>query len=71
MALNKNIHMIERTIRVLVGLGILSLLFWGPKSWWALLGLIPVVTGLIGYCPPYSLLGINTCGMKKAPDKAE
>jgi hypothetical protein len=43
------------------GLGIISLFFVGPQTPWALLGIVPVLTGLIGWCPPYALLGINTC----------
>lgn len=59
--MKQNIHNIERVVRVVVGLGITSLVFVGPQSPWAWLGLIPVATGLLGWCPPYSLLGINTC----------
>ena len=59
-----NIHPIERVIRGIVGLAVLSLVVWGPKSNWGLLGLLPLVTALVGWCPPYSLLGINTCGKK-------
>jgi hypothetical protein len=51
----------DRAIRVLLGIAILSLYFFGPESPWALLGLVPLLTGLIGSCPLYSLLGINTC----------
>jgi len=57
----KNIHSIERVVRVVVGLAIVSLVFVGPKSNWAWLGLIPVATGLAGWCPPYAMLGISTC----------
>lgn len=56
-----NIHPIERKVRVAAGLVIASLAFWGPANYWFLLGLIPVTTGLLGWCPPYSLLGISTC----------
>jgi len=63
--MKKNIHSIERGFRVVVGLGLSSLAFWGPTSYWFLFGLIPVVTGLIGWCPPYALLGISTCSMQK------
>ncbi len=59
-----NIHPVERVVRGVVGLGILSLAFWGPKSAWAYLGLLPLATAVFGWCPPYSLLGINTCGKK-------
>ncbi|KZE34462.1 DUF2892 family protein [Crenobacter luteus] len=56
-----NIGKTERVIRVLAGLAIVSLAFVGPQSPWAWLGLAPLVTGLIGWCPPYALFGINTC----------
>ncbi len=65
--MTKNIHSIERKIRIGVGLILASLAFWGPTNLWFLLGIIPVVTGLIGWCPPYQLLGINTCNMQKKP----
>jgi hypothetical protein len=55
-----NIHPIERGLRILAGLVGLALVFWGPKSLLGLFGLIPLVTGIIGWCPPYSWLGINT-----------
>lgn len=58
----KNIGRIEWIARIVVGAGIMSLAFIGPQSPWALLGAFPFVTGLIGWCPPYALLGINTCG---------
>ena len=62
--MTKNIHPIERAVRFFGGLFIASLAFWGPQNNWFLLGLIPAATGLIGWCPPYALFGINTCGRK-------
>lgn len=59
--MKKNIGGIERIIRTVAGLGILSLAFIGPQTAWAYLGIIPLITGLTGYCPPYALLGIKTC----------
>lgn len=59
--LARNEHTIDRAIRVIAGLAITSLAFVGPKTLWGLLGLIFVVTGLVGMCPIYRLLGINTC----------
>lgn len=64
-----NEHVAERVIRVLAGLGILSLTVIGPKSLWGLIGILPLLTGLIGSCPAYTLLGISTCPMKKVPSK--
>lgn len=63
--MKKNIHSIERVVRVLVGLALTSLAFLGPANPWFLLGLIPLLTGLIGWCPPYALLGISTCSTEK------
>jgi Protein of unknown function (DUF2892) len=59
-----NEHPIERVLRVLVGLGILALVFVGPKSAWGLLGIVPLATGLVGSCPLYTLLGLSTCPLK-------
>ncbi len=55
---------IDRVLRVVAGLAILSLAFVGPQTPWAYLGLVPLVTGLVGICPLYSILGINTCPTK-------
>jgi hypothetical protein len=57
---------LDRAVRVIAGLGILSLAFVGPQTPWGYLGLIPLLTGLVGFCPAYALLGINTCGVRKA-----
>jgi Protein of unknown function (DUF2892) len=56
-----NVGKTERVIRVLAGLGILSLVFIGPQTVWGWIGAVPLLTGLIGYCPAYSLIGFNTC----------
>ncbi|MGE5267179.1 MAG: DUF2892 domain-containing protein [Deltaproteobacteria bacterium] len=54
----------DRALRIVAGAAILSLYFVGPQSPWALLGIVPLLTGLIGYCPAYSLIGMNTCARK-------
>ena len=59
--MKKNIGSVERVIRVIAGIAILSLAFVGPQSPWAYLGIIPLATGLMGWCPAYALLGISTC----------
>jgi len=63
--MKKNIHSIERVIRIVVGLVLVSFAFIGPASPWFFLGLIPLATGIIGWCPPYAMLGINTCNLGK------
>ncbi len=56
-----NIHPIERGLRVVVGLFLMSLAFWGPSNLWFLLGILPVATGLSGWCPLYRILGMSPC----------
>jgi hypothetical protein len=60
-----NEHPIERVLRVLAGIGILSLAFSGPQTPWGWLGLVPLATGLIGSCPLYTLLGFSTCPVRR------
>jgi hypothetical protein len=60
--MTKNIGKTERIIRVVLGVGILSLAFVGPHSPWAYLGSVPLLTGLVGWCPPYALLRLGTAG---------
>lgn len=59
-----NVGTIDRAVRILVGLALISLVFVGPETPWGWIGLLPLATGLLGWCPPYALLGINTCGVK-------
>jgi hypothetical protein len=59
--LPRNEHTVDRVVRVVVGLVLLSLVFVGPHTLWGLVGLLPLVTGLLGSCPAYTLLGIGTC----------
>lgn len=58
---------IDRVIRVVLGVVVLSLTVVGPHTLWGLLGLIPLATGLVGSCPIYTLLGFSTCPAKKLP----
>jgi hypothetical protein len=62
--MTKNIGDIERIIRIVGGLVLIALAATGTVGVWGWLGLVPVATGLVGWCPPYSLLGINTCKNK-------
>ena len=60
-----NIGGIERILRIVIGLVLIALAATGHVGVWGWVGLVPVATGLIGWCPPYSLLGINTCKNRK------
>ena len=51
----------DRLLRAIAGIVVIALVFAGPKTAWGWAGLVPLATALIGWCPAYSLLGINTC----------
>lgn len=61
-----NIGGVDKVVRVLIGLVLLSLLFLlkGQARWFGLIGLVPLVTAFVGFCPLYRLLGMNTCPKK-------
>jgi membrane protein implicated in regulation of membrane protease activity len=63
----RNEGTVDRALRIIVGLVLLSLVFIGPKVQWGWIGIVPLATGLIGWCPLYRLLGMNTCGVKSRP----
>lgn len=56
-----NVGSIDRILRALVGLAAISLVFVGPQTAWGWLGLVPLATAVVGWCPPYAMLGISTC----------
>ncbi len=55
----------DRVVRVLAGVAIVSLALIGPKSPWGWIGLVPLLTGLAGSCPVYTLLGLSTCPLTR------
>ncbi|MBF9059421.1 DUF2892 domain-containing protein [Rhodobacterales bacterium HKCCSP123] len=60
----RNEGTIDRALRIILGLALLALVFVGPQTPWGWVGLVPLATGLVGFCPLYRLLGINTCALK-------
>jgi hypothetical protein len=56
---------LDRSIRVILGLGLIALVFVGPQSPFGWIGVVPLATGLVGFCPLYRLLGLSTCPMQK------
>ena len=66
--MNINQNNVDRVIRVIVGLALLSLLLGDSQyKWFGLIGLIPLLTGLTGFCPGYALFGMSTCPTDKKP----
>lgn len=63
--MKNNVGGIDRVIRILLGLVLIGLTLSDQISAWGWLGVVPLVTGVLGWCPPYSILGINTCSLKK------
>jgi Protein of unknown function (DUF2892) len=63
-----NVGKADRVVRVVLGVGLLSLLFLGegPVRWLGLIGFVPLATAFIGWCPAYSLFGMSTCKPKSA-----
>ena len=61
-----NVGSVDKILRIVVGLGLLSLILIleGNARWWGLIGLVPLLTGLVNFCPLYTLFGFSTCPMK-------
>jgi hypothetical protein len=56
---------LDRTVRIVLGTALLSLTVFGPHTMLGLIGVVPLVTGVMGFCPLYKLVGLNTCPVKK------
>jgi len=63
--MKKNAGNIDRGIRVVVGFALIASAVAGVFAPWGYIGVVPVLTGLFGFCPAYTLLGMNTCPMEK------
>lgn len=60
-----NAGTLDRTLRIVVGLALIVLAATGTVGLWGWIGVVPLLTGAIGNCPLYSLLGMNTCGIRR------
>lgn len=63
----ENVGGFDRFVRILVGIVLIAMIFVGPKTLWGLVGLVPLLTGLLRNCPLYRLVGVNTCW--RGPDR--
>jgi len=66
LTMKANVGGVDKILRIVVGLGLLSLILilQGNARWWGLIGLVPLLTGLVNFCPLYSMIGVNTCPTK-------
>lgn len=61
----RNVGGIDRILRIVIGLVLIALAATGTVGWWGWIGVVPLATGLLGTCPAYKLLGLNTCPLKQ------
>jgi membrane protein implicated in regulation of membrane protease activity len=64
--MTRNVGGIDRIIRIVLGLALIGATLMGAIGAWGWLGLVPLATGVVGWCPPYAMLGFNTCSTKKS-----
>ncbi len=64
--MKSNVGGIDRILRIVVGLVLIGLAATGTVGWWGWLGVVPLATGAIGWCPPYAMFGWSTCKTKSA-----
>ncbi len=64
--MTRNIGTVDRALRIIVGLILIALVFVGPQTPWGWIGLIPLITALVGWCPAYRMIGLNSCSTRKA-----
>ena len=62
--MTKNVGGIDRTLRIVAGLALIAAAATDTVGLWGYIGVVPLLTGLMGWCPPYALLGFNTCKAK-------
>lgn len=63
--MTKNEGQMDRALRVVAGLALIGLAATGTLGLWAYIGVVPLLTGAVGWCPLYAALGINTCSMRE------
>ncbi|MNN93822.1 hypothetical protein D3C81_2123460 [compost metagenome] len=64
--MKSNVGGIDRVLRILVGIVLIALAVTDTVGWWGWLGLVPLFTGVVGFCPLYPILGLSTCPLKKS-----
>ena len=62
--MKSNVGGIDRVLRIVIGLVLIGLAATGTVGLWGYVGIVPLATGAIGWCPPYAIFGWNTCSVK-------
>ena len=63
--MTRNEGTLDRAMRIILGLVLIAMVFVGPATPWGWIGVVPLLTGLVGFCPLYRLVGVNTCALNK------
>jgi hypothetical protein len=63
--MDRNVGGLDRALLIAAGLALLALAAFGPLGWWGLIGLVPLATALVGWCPAYALLRVSTCPLRR------
>jgi len=66
--MKSNVGLVDKAVRIIAGLALLAWAIWGEGAWHRLgfIGIVPILTALVGFCPLYTVLGIRTCPLPKA-----
>jgi hypothetical protein len=65
--MEKNVGSLDRLVRVVVGIALIAMVFVGPQTAWGWIGVIPLATAAVSWCPLYTALGIKTCPTAAKP----
>jgi DUF2892 family protein len=66
IGMKSNVGTLDRILRMVIGIVLIGLAATGTIGWWGWLGVVAFATGLVGWCPPYAILGLSTCKIGKA-----
>ena len=64
--MKQNVGTIDRVVRIIAGVVLIALVFVGPQTPWGWIGVVPLLTALLGWCPAYTLFGLSTCPVKSS-----
>ena len=64
--MTSNVGATDRIVRIVAGLVLIGLSATNAVGWWGWLGIVPLATGIAGWCPPYAMLGLSTCAASKS-----